>query len=468
MNQRPSIYRLLVGVLGAALILSACGGATPAATEAPAPTEAPAATEPATVATEPAEQATEAPAEATEIWIVVGSPEGSNEQTLFLALTERFEAENPNITVKWEFAGYDLYDQKIRVYIEAGNPPDMFGHSLGALIPYAKEGLTAPLDEYFNQQNYEQDAVWKDSFYPSLMEQNLIQGAPDGTGYYAVPTQMHTGGIFYNVQIFEDLGLQPAATQQELLEQCAQIQETGISCFGIDGGFTPYITIPWAYVASRIGGVDAYYDTALHKEGTSWTDNPAWLQAAEMTQQIYNYTQPGFLGSAWPAAQVEFSQGKMAMMWVPTWLPGELKGVAPDDFRLGLFGWPAHEGGQGDQTVSQLNFNGYSMPVGAKHPQEAMDFMKFMSSRAATEQQANDLLIPSPTIGAQMPESLAGVQAILANSQTRPEGMGIDNDAAEWRTNVLEPALPDLALGTSPTDVISELQIQSDDYYANQ
>jgi hypothetical protein len=67
-----------------------------------------------------------------------------------------------------------------------------------------------------------------------------------------------------------------------------------------------------------------------------------------------------------------------------------------------------------------------------------------------------------------MPESLAGVEAILANSQTRPEGMGIDNDAAEWRTNVLEPALSDLALGTSPTDVISELQIQSDDYYANQ
>jgi ABC-type glycerol-3-phosphate transport system substrate-binding protein len=468
MNMRPSTHRRLGTILAAALLLSACGpAASPEAATEAAPTEAAAATQApeATAAVQP----TQAPAaEVTEVWIVTGAPEGSNEQILFSQISQQFEAENPQLKVKWEFAGYDLYDQKIRGYQEAGNPPDAFGGSLGHLIQYALDGHTVPLDEYLAQQNYEGDAVWKDSFYPSLMEQNYLENAGNGPGYYAIPFQMHIGGMFYNMQIFEDLGLQPANSIQEMLEQCATIQEAGITCFGVDGGFTPYITIPWAYIASRVGSTEAYYDTALHKEGTSWTDNPDWLTAAELTQQVYNYTQSGFLGSAWPAAQVEFAQGKMAMMWIPTWLPAELIGVAPEDFRMRLFRWPEYEGGKGDQTVTQLNFNGYAVLEGAKHPQEAMDFLKFQSSRLGTEMQAEQLLIPSPTIGAQMPESLAGVQDILSSSATAPEGMGVDNDAAEWRTSVLEPLLSDLALGMDPAEFLSELQAQSDEYYANQ
>ena len=459
MNRIKRINLVLGLVLVVALALSACTQATTAPTEPPAPTKADAA---------PAANEAEQPAaEATEIWIVVGSPEGSNEQIMLSDLTKEYEALNPGIKVKWEWAGYELYDQKIRGYVESGNPPDAFGGAIAPLIQFAKEGTSAPLDEYLDQKNFEGDATWKDSFFPSLMEQDLVADAKEGSGYYAIPTAMHTGGIFYNEKIFADLGLEPPTTIQEMLAQCETIEATGISCFGVDGGFTPYNTIPFAYVASRIGGSDAYYDTALYKEGTSWVDNPDWLKAAEVTQQIYNYTQPGFLGSGWPAAQAEFSQGKMAMMWIPTWLPAELKGVAPDDFKMGLIRFPSYEGGKGDQTVTQMNFNGYSMPVGAKHPQEVMDFLKFLSSREVTARQAAELLIPSPTLGTELPADLAGVQSLLEGATTVPEGMGVDNDAPEWRTKILEPLLAELALGMDPAEFIAELQKQSDEYYAS-
>ncbi len=445
MNRHPWISRLfwLASVL--VLGLSACN---PQATEVPtvAPTAA---------------------AEKTEIWLVVTEPEGSNAQQFQAQMAQEYESAHPNIKVKFEWAGYELYDQKIRGYIESGNPPDAFGSAISVLIQYAKEGMVAPLDQYLDQQNYEGDAAWKDSFYASLMAQDYVADAKNGAGYYAIPTQMHAAGIFYNAKLFADNGLEPPTTIQELVAQCETFKESGLSCFGIDGGFTPYLTIPFAYIASRVGGAQAYYDTALHKEGTSWADNPDWLTAAQIMQQLYDHTQPGFVGSAWPAAQVEFSQGKMAMMWVPTWLPSELKGTAPDDFQMGLFRWPPYEGGKGDQTVTQLNFNGYVMPVGARHPQEVMDFLKYLTSRHATEVQAEQLLIPSPTVGAQLPEELAGVADMLADSQTMPEGMGVDNDAPEWRTVVLEPLLADLALGAAPEEFIANLQQQSDEYYAN-
>jgi ABC-type glycerol-3-phosphate transport system substrate-binding protein len=277
---------------------------------------------------------------------------------------------------------------------------------------------------------------------------------------------MHIAVIFYNVKIFEDLGLTPPETIQEMMEMCKTIQETGIYCFGVDGGFTPYITIPWAFIASRVGGEQAYYDTALHKEGTSWVDNPDWLKAAELTQELYNYHQPGFLGSAWPAAQAEFAQGKMAMMYIPTWLPSELVEVAPDDFQMEMFRWPGYEGGKGDPTATQLNFNGYSLAVGGKHPKETAEFLKFLSSRMLTEEQAERYLIPSPTIGAKAPPSLAKVEEIMSSSKMVPEGMGVDNDASEWRTAVLEPMLAELALGMDPAEFLQELQKQSDDYWS--
>lgn len=473
MNRKNHVFRVICVLIVLVMVLGACGPEAtpeevepteePAATEAPQeaePTEAPAATE-APEEVEP----TEAPAAATEVWIVSSYSEGSGAQPILAELTEEYEAANPDVKINWEWAGFELYDQRIRGYIEAGTPPDAFGSAISVLIQYAKDGITQPLDEYFEQQNYEGDAKWGDSFYPALMEQNLVEDAPNGEGYYTIPTQMHTSGIFYNVNMFEEQGITPPETIQDLLAISEQLDAAGITPFAVDGGYTPYIARPFAYTASRLGGAQEYYDTVMRKEGTSWVDNPDWLAAAGITQQIFDYHQDGFLGSQWPVAQIEFAQGNMAMVIMATWLPAELQEEAPEGFEMSMFRFPAYEAGEADQTVSELNFNGYSVPEGAEHVQEVVDFLKFLSSRYATALQAERYLTPSPTVGAEMPDSLAVVKEILATSTMRPFGMGVNNDAVEWRTNVLEPLLADLALGMDPSEFIQELETQSDDFY---
>ena len=96
MNRRygKSLW-LVVLFLVMAITLIACG-----AEETQEPIQAPEA--------EPAEEVEEAEG-VTEIWIVTGSPEGSNDQILLAELTQEYEADNPNIKVKWEWAGYELY-----------------------------------------------------------------------------------------------------------------------------------------------------------------------------------------------------------------------------------------------------------------------------------------------------------------------------------------------------------------------
>lgn len=220
------------------------------------------------------------------------------------------------------------------------------------------------------------------------------------------------------------------------------------------------------YVGVRIAGEDVYYDTAMGKDGTSWVDNPDWVTVAEETQRLFGYFQEGFLGSEWPAAQIEFSQGLQAMMLIPDWLPSELKGQAPEDFQMDIFRFPAYYGGRGDQTASELKFNGFALLKDARHPRETVDFLKFLSSRYATGLQAEQFLISPPTIGAEVPEALEGSQKILATSKMIPFQGGLEADAAEWMSSVLEPLLGELAMGMRPGEFVQELQTQSDAFYA--
>ena len=442
------LLQLLSIVMLVAFVASACApAATPAPTEPPAATEAP-------------------PEEVVEIYLFHQYTEGGGAQPVWVQLTEEYMAANPNIKIKWEWAGWEMFDQKLSARIEAGESPDAVWSSAAVQAIYAREGLTVPIDEYLAEPNYEGDSTWLESFYPSLIELSYVEDAAVGPGYYTAPTGMYSSGIFYNTDIFAEQGMTPPETWSELMEICEKLKAAGIIPFAHDGGYTPYNVRVFMYVASRVAGEDTYYDTAMHKEGTSWVDNPDWLKVAEETRTLFGYMQPGVLGSAWPAAQIEFSQGLEAMMIIPDWLPSELMAEAPEDFHMDIFRFPAYEGGKGDQTATELKFNGMALLKDAKHPRETMDFLKFLSSRHATGLQAEQFLISAPTKGAPVPEALAGSQNILATSKMMPFQAGVDADAAEWMGNVLEPLLGELALGMSAADFVAELQKQSDAFYA--
>lgn len=314
---------------------------------------------------------------------MVGTPAEQPSQRMLQELTDKYNAAHPNVKITWNCVGWENATQMLRARFESGNPPDVTGGAASSHAGFARQGILQRVDEALKEKNYAGDATWADTFLPGLLEQSYLADAPEGPGYYSIPQECNIRVVFYNVDIFEKQGIAPPKTWTELMAACEKLKAAGITPFAQDGGFPEYTYAIFGYVFCRIGGEQAFYDTVMHKEGTSWVNNPDWLLAAKEMQKIAGYFQLGFLGSQWPTAQLEWTQGRMAMEVCGSWLISEVKEPAPEGFRFDFFRFPAYEGGKGDQTATDINHNGFGILKGAKHPKEALDFLKYLTSPEA-------------------------------------------------------------------------------------
>ena len=95
--------------------------------------------------------------------------------------------------------------------------------------------------------------------------------------------------------------------------------------------------------------------------------------------------QAGFLGASHDDMQGAFGNSKAAMELSGQWAPGSSKGQSADQkgvANLGMFAFPAVEGGAGALTDAMGGGNGFA--IGKNAPPEAIDFVKYLT---AAEQQ---------------------------------------------------------------------------------
>ena len=122
------IFALLSVLVLASMVLAACGGAQPVATQAPANTQAPAQTEAPAATEAPTTAATEAPATQAAgepVTLTLGSWR-VDDVDAWTAITEAFHEEYPNITVKFDPTNPPDYNATLRTQLETGTGPDLF------------------------------------------------------------------------------------------------------------------------------------------------------------------------------------------------------------------------------------------------------------------------------------------------------------------------------------------------------
>ena len=204
---------LFAVLLLVAVLIASCA---PAATEAPAaPTEKPAATE----APAPTEAPTEAPKEAVELRFEYYAD--GPEATVMQPLIDKFQAANPNITVKLDVVPYTTITDELPVQAAAGQVPDMaritnFGAFQGMLLD-----LRPLLQD------------------PSFMENNFaapvlaaMRPAGNSTGLYGFPDTLTVTGPYVNKTLFDQAGIAlPAveATWQDWADATKAVRDaTGV------------------------------------------------------------------------------------------------------------------------------------------------------------------------------------------------------------------------------------------------
>ncbi len=172
--------KFLSGVFVIAMLLSACGGATPV---------------PATPQTIIQTQVVEVPAAKTEVRLS-GWASSPAETALLESLLYKFSVANPDILVKYEPITGD-YRQAMLTAIASGTEPDVFYVDIAYFQEWAKNDVLLPLDDLMASTG-----TTKDMFIPSIMDAFTYNG-----NVYGIPKDFNTLGLFYNKDLFDAAGL---------------------------------------------------------------------------------------------------------------------------------------------------------------------------------------------------------------------------------------------------------------------
>ncbi len=286
-------------------------------------------------------------------------------------LADAYMAANPNVTVNITVLENAAFKQRLTTVMQAGDPPDLFQSWGGAVLwTYADNGLVRNIAP-------ELEGEWKDSFAAQAALELFGQNGE----YYGVPVSWGAVGMFYNKSLFEKAGVEIPTTWDEFLGVVQTLKDAGITPIALGEGEKWPGHFWWVYLATRLGGQEAFLK-AYNRSG-SFTDEP-FVKAGEYLKQLVDMEpfNPGFLGMTHPESEGVFGNGEAAMMLMGQWAPAaqaqysaDGQGIGDD---LGWFPFPAVEGGLGHPDDVFGGGDGFA--VGANAPDEAVDFLKFLTN----------------------------------------------------------------------------------------
>lgn len=341
------IYILLSFLLIAAFALAACGApAAPAATEAPAE-------------------------KVNVTWWHISTKDPA--LTDWKKMADDYMAAHPNVNIEITVLENEAFKTKLTTVMQSGDPPDIFqSWGGGTFNQQVEAGLLKDITA-----DLAGDAAWKDSFAPGALGVYSYEGKN-----YGVPWDMGMVGFWYNKALFEQAGIDaPPTTWTEFLEDVQKLKDAGITPISIGEGDKWPGMHYWNYLATRLCG-QAKFEAAIAGTG-SFTD-PCFVEAGAKLQEL-NALEPfqeGYLGAVHDEMQATFGNGKAAMELSGQWAPSvqaansaDTKGVGEN---LGLFGFPAIEGGAGAGTDVVGGGNGFA--IGKNAEPEAIDFVKYLTN----------------------------------------------------------------------------------------
>lgn len=315
--------------------------------------------------------ATQAPAKKVTItwWHITTKDPGLSD---WKKMADDYMAAHPNVDIQITVLENEAFKTKLTTVMQSGDPPDIFqSWGGGTFNQQVQAGLLKDITADLNA-----DAAWKGSFAPGALGVYSYQGKN-----YGVPWDMGMVGFWYNKDLFKKAGIDnPPANWTDFLADVQKLKAAGITPISIgEGDKWPGMHF-WNYLATRICGQKGF-DAAMDGSG-SFAD-PCFVDAGKKLQDLVALQpfQEGFLGATHDEMQATFGNGKAAMELSGQWAPSTEKANSADQkgvANLGLFGFPAVDGGAG--AASDVVGGGNGFAIGKNAEPEAIDFVKYLTS----------------------------------------------------------------------------------------
>ena len=320
------------------------------------------------------------------------------DKAVYEELIKTFEAENPGITVKLESFEAANYNTILSTALAGGTGPDlMMVRAFGGLETIASGGYLMPLDTT--------KIPALADFSPAALAAETMRS--DQT-LYAVPFASQTQFVIYNKAIFDQNGLQEPQTWDEFIKLSEDLKAKGVIPFA-NGTATAWQdeTIVGALVSSLYGR--GFYDDLMAGK-VDFTD-PRFTDALAKLKDITAYFPDGFIGLDYPSAQQLFASGMAAMFAGGSYEIANFRAQNPD-IQLGVFAAPGMKAD--DEKLVAIYFDGgYAANAKTAHPEAALKFLNFVSSKEFGQVFANKLNNISTIPGVTFEDPLLGKVAEL-------------------------------------------------------
>jgi glucose/mannose transport system substrate-binding protein len=255
----------------------------------------------------------------------------------------------------------------LQTRLAAGLPPDEFQMLGGAeMKAYVDGGALKPLDDLYNELDYF-------SVIPGPLANTVkFDGHP-----YGVPLNMHIQNIlYYDTALFNELGLTPPKTFDELMAAAAAIKKAKPNMNPLALGTQE----KWeaAFVLDSIileeGGPEYY--VKLFKGEIDVKTDPTFRAALEKLAKLKEYTYPFHSNLTWDQSVSLVISHDSAMVLMGTWAIGAFKsnGWTPGK-EFGALTFP-----QGKDRYLLFHADVFGLPTGAPHPGTTMDFLRVVAS----------------------------------------------------------------------------------------
>ena len=249
----------------------------------------------------------------------------------------------------------------------AGLPPDTFQTLGGAeLKAYVDGGALEPLDELWQKLGY------YDVIPGPLAKAVSVDGHP-----YVVPLNMHIQNIlYYNMPLFEELGLEPPQNFADLMTAAEAIKAARPEMAPLALGTMEN----WeaAFVLDSIlleeGGPEYY--VKLYKGEIDVRTDPTYRAALEKLADLQPYIYPYHSNVTWDQSVGLVVSEDSAMVLMGTWAIGAFtsNGWTPgEDF--GAVTFP-----QEPERILLFHPDTYGLATGAPHPQATMKWLEVVAS----------------------------------------------------------------------------------------
>ncbi len=294
---------------------------------------------------------------------------------LFQQAADQFSADRPGVTVEITSYGFDDFLRVMPLALDGGEGPDV-GYvpwGLQALGRYALAGHAVELTDIAAEQG------WLDRY--EMSDIRLTNGlTPDQI--YGIPFENVTIGVFYNKEVFAELGLEVPATIEEfeaVMQAALDAGMTPVSVGGRDSWPLAHVWLQLVHTAMPIEVI-----TGIEENDPMYRlDTPEFLAATQKTLEWAEagYLDPNMLSTGFVDANNLFINGDVAMNIGGTWVMNDFADLP--EFEVGFFPTPQlnpelewHAGGKNPYNNLMINSS-------TEHLDLAIEFVDYMLGEAA-------------------------------------------------------------------------------------